>query len=227
MNNQTLLIKVKERINKRSSFDYDSFEDWQILESFNKIQLEFSRRSIKRGEDSRQNIEDINFLLTPLPLAGKVFPQFFQSINLPENFLGYKRLSVEGVTEHCPKSRSFVVYLAEEANVDELYRDPEKCPNFEWAETFITFIDNRIRIHTDGKFTVKNPILTYYRKPKPLTIIGVRDASTGEISTVEQTCEFKEDLLEVLIDECALLLAGDIESGNQVSRLAQQIQRSE
>ena len=46
MTNAELQIKIKERLNKLASLDYDNFECWQIVEAFNKSQLEWFRRQI-------------------------------------------------------------------------------------------------------------------------------------------------------------------------------------
>lgn len=227
MNNQTLLIKVKERLNKLASDDYDNIENWQIIEAFNKAQLEFARREAKKGENEKQTIEDINILLTTLPLSGLTVKHYFESSVLPGDYLSFKRVSFNGVTSECIEERPFKVYLGEEANTDEYYRDAEKQPSFEWAETFITFIGNKLRIHTNDKFTIKSPKLTYYRQPKNIQIIGTIDPYTGIISTVEQICEFKDDVVEFLIDECVLILSGDIESMIQTQRISQTIQRTE
>lgn len=224
MNNQTFLIKVKQRLNKLGSFDYDNLEDWQILEAANKTQLAVARREARKGEDSKQGAEDISILLKDLPLNGISHKDYFESVTIPEDYLSYKRISVKGTVPECADARQFKVYLGEEANKDDLYRDPERCPSFEWAETFATFISNKIRIHTSNKFSVKDPVLTYYRKPKPISIIGVVDPATGQVITVEQICEFKEDVVELIVDETAMLLAGDIESFPQVQRLAQNTQ---
>ena len=41
MLNSTIVIKVKQRINKLDSQDYDNLECWQIVEAFNKAQVEW------------------------------------------------------------------------------------------------------------------------------------------------------------------------------------------
>ena len=40
MLNSTIIIKVKQRLNKLDSQDYDNLETWQIIEAFNKGQVE-------------------------------------------------------------------------------------------------------------------------------------------------------------------------------------------
>ena len=46
MLNSTIVIKVKERINKLDSQDYDNILCWQIVEAFNKAQVEWCRRQL-------------------------------------------------------------------------------------------------------------------------------------------------------------------------------------
>jgi hypothetical protein len=49
MNNQTLLIKLKQRLNKLDSKDFDNIQCWQFVEAFNKAQLEWCRRNLHGG----------------------------------------------------------------------------------------------------------------------------------------------------------------------------------
>jgi hypothetical protein len=198
-----------------------------VVEAFNKVQLEYARRESKKGESSTQDITDIQKLLTTVSIIGNHKDIYFESKSIPDNFLTFKRVSFNGRIKECESSRRFTTYLGEEANVDDLLRDPNKNPNFEWAETFLTFIDNKIRIYTDKKFNVEDPILTYYRKPLPIKIGGIIDLSTQDVSYTEQECEFRDDLVELLIDEACVILSGDIESINNAQRESQNIQRSE
>jgi hypothetical protein len=114
-----------------------------------------------------------------------------------------------------------VIYLAEVGNVDELLRDKNKKPSFEWAETFVTIQGNNIRIYTNGEFDIVNPILTYYRQPTRIEITGVQDPYTGLVPAVDVIADFKDDLVELFIDECAKIIAGDIESMVQLQRQTQ------
>lgn len=216
MKNQLILIKVKERLNKIASFDYDNIECWQIVEAYNKIQLEFAGLRAERGEETKQYMDSIGFLLQQISLKGANQKEFFESISRPADYMSYKRISAFGLHEDCPEPRRLMIYLAEEANKDELYKDPNKSPSFEWGETFVTFVDNQFRVHTDGRFTISDAALIYYRKPLPIKIIGCVDPSTGVESIVEQESEFQDDIIErFLIPGTAAQLAGDIESINQ------------
>jgi hypothetical protein len=114
-----------------------------------------------------------------------------------------------------------VVYLTEVANVDLLLRDPNKNPNFDWAETFATLSNNTLKIYTNGLFKPVNVMLNYYRQPRKIEIAGIPDPYTGVVPTVDVTSEFKDDLVELFVDETVKILAGDIESTIQYQRMSQ------
>ena len=226
MNNDTLLIKLKQRLNKLDSQDYDNIECWQFVEAFNKAQVEWCRRNLhggnmyKEGDElSKRRIDDLQPLLIELSLTGIVTDTYFETNNFPVNtYLEYKRVSTSATDECCTDPRSMTVYLAEEANVNLLLRDPLKNPDFEWGETFCTMLDNKIRIYKNTKFNIVNPILTYYRKPVYIEILNCVDPYTGLVSTVNIPCEFKDDVAELMLDDAASLIAGDIENIYQQQR---------
>jgi hypothetical protein len=223
MNNALLQIKFKERLNKLASLDYDNIECWQITEAFNKAQLEWVRRQVngvnqlKAGDESSDmKIDDLQVLLTSQILATAKHPTYNETDPLPSDYLYFKRISAEAKTDCCP-NRSVIAYLAAEADVDNLLADVLRNPNVEWGETFATFIGNRARIYTNGKFDVENAKLTYYRKPRPISFYGCMDIATGTLSANVE-CELKDDVTELIIDDAVSIIAGDIESSNQYSR---------
>jgi hypothetical protein len=56
--------------------------------------------------------------------------------------------------------------------------------------------------------------LTYYKQPTRIEILGCNDPYTTNITTVDVEAEFKDDVMELLIDEAVKILSGDIESFN-------------
>ena len=233
MNNTTLQLKVRERLNKLASNDYDNIECWHIVEAFNKVQVEWTRRQIRGGnmfqdgdEQSRRRIDDLQRLLVDSPLAIIAKGLFYETVaELPDNYLEYKRIDVLGFNDCCD-DRPMVVYLAEEDNRSQLLRDEHKKPSFEWGETFSTLIANKARIFTNDEFQLSKARLTYYRFPIYIQIANCVDPYTTFASPVNIECEFKDDIIELLIDECASVIGGDIESGNQHSRGSQSAERN-
>ena len=180
MNNDTLLIKLKQRLNNLDRQDQDNIECWQFVEAFNKAQVEWCRRNLhggnmyKEGDElSKRRIDDLQPLLIELSLTGIVTDTYFETDNFPVNtYLEYKRVSTSATDECCTDPRSMTVYLAEEANVNLLLRDPLKSV----------------------------------------------DPYTGLVSTVNIPCEFKDDVAELMLDDAASLIAGDIENIYQQQR---------
>jgi hypothetical protein len=223
MDNNTLQIKVKERLNKLSSQDYDNIECWQISEAFNKAQLEWVRRQIHAGattplndESSKMQIDDVQPLL--VSLAINVVPRFgfYETASIPGDYLYFKRISADSLSECCPP-RKLIIYEAAEADVDNLLVDSLKKPSVEWGETFFTMQGNKIRIYTNNEFQINTPTLTYYRKPAFVTFANCVSLTDGT-ATVDVPCEFKDDIVELIIDNTVAILAGDLELFNQYQR---------
>ena len=124
MLNSTITIKIKERINKLDSQDYDNIECWQFVEAFNKAQIEWCRRNLhggnmyKEGDElSKKRIDDLQPLLIELSLTGNVTDDYFETNNFPKDtYLEYKRISTDATSECCTDPRSMTVYLAEAPN---------------------------------------------------------------------------------------------------------------
>jgi hypothetical protein len=233
MNNATIQLKVKQRLNKLASLDYDNFECWQIVEAFNKGAVAWCRRNLhglnvkKTGdEQSKRRIDDLQVLLTEdtIPFIKKDL--FVESPVLPVDYLEWKRVSAQSNNECCADKRNMVIYLAEEANVDELLRDKNKQPSFDWGETFCTLKDNKVRIYTNNEFDIEEAKLSYYRQPVKIQIKGCIDPYTQVESTEDIESEFKDDIIELFVDECVKILAGDIESFNQQQVASGQVENN-
>jgi len=232
MNNQTLQIKLKQRLNKLASNDYDNIECWQIVEAFNKAQVEWVRRQLhgnnmfREGDEmSKRRIDDLQILLEEVNLPGTQLDNFFESTAIPSNYMEYKRISAFATSECCPEPRSMTVYLAEEANVDLLMRDPLKRPDYDWGETYCTWIGDDVRVYRRD-FNITSVNLTYYRQPTLIEIAGCQNPYDGSTTTVDVESDFKDDIMEVLLDETAAVIAGDIENFNQYQTNQQDAERN-
>ena len=222
MDNNLLQIKFKQRLNKLSSMDYDNIESWQIAEAFNKAQIEWVRKQVhgnnqrKEGDEStKMAIDDLQLLLTTklISLNKNIAERCYDSTNFPDDYLFFKRISADIITTCCPP-RPLTIYLEEVADVDLLLNDAMKKPSAVWGETFATFQNNIIKFYTNNEFNIGNAKLVYYRKPKLIKFAGTIDPSTGNEILVEQVGDFKDDVVELIIDEAVTIIAGDIESTN-------------
>lgn len=230
MNNNLLQIKIKQRLNKLASLDYDNIECWQVQEAFNKAQLEWTRRQIyglnirKQGEEQSGGlIDDLQRLMKHelLPMVDKQL--YYESDVLPTNYLHYVRSDVFAKKECCP-DRRMTVYEVEEANISIILNDKNKQPSFDWSETVSTLMNNKLRIYTNDEFHISECHIIYYRKPQEVQFNGCIDISTGGVYTIDQICEFNDDVAEIIVDAAAGILAGDIESISQYQREQQNVQ---
>jgi len=85
---------------------------------------------------------------------------------------------------------------------------------------------NKLNIYHDKEFSIKDLKLIYYRQPIKIQINGVKDPYTGTTPLADVVCEFSDDLVEVLCDEAAQVLAGDIESIMEFQRLQQSVEKN-
>lgn len=232
MNNATLQLKIKLRLNKLASLDYDNFECWQILEAFNKAQVEWVRRQVhgnnlhKEGdESSKVLIDDLQRLLTEQVMTFTQKDLFFETQELPADYLFFKRLDLMVGKECCPPHR-VNTYIAEQADVADLLADNYRNPSWEWGETFSVFGNNRIRVYREEDWSMESINLMYYRTPRKVQFNGCTNLVTGTISTADVEAEFKDDVMELLIEEACLILAGDIESITQLQKGQQTTERN-
>lgn len=103
MNNNTLQLKIKQRLNKLDSNDYDNIEKWQIVEAFNKAQKDWCRRQLhgtnqksEGDEQSIRRIDDLQILLTDKELSLNNKGLYSQSEVLPADYFQWKRIDISG-----------------------------------------------------------------------------------------------------------------------------------
>lgn len=223
MLNSAIVIKLKQRLNKLDSQDYDNLQCWQISEAFNKAQVEWVRRQLhginltKEGDEgSTRRKDDLQILLDSFNLSVTNKKEYYYSV-LPTNYLQWKRVDITAQKDCCGE-KPMMVYLAEEGNLRELLRDKAKQPSYEWGETFATLKGGNVNLYTNNEFAITKADLVYYRQPRKIEIQGCVDPYTNITVTTDVESELKDDIIELIIDEAAAILAGDIESINQFSR---------
>jgi hypothetical protein len=79
-------------------------------------------------------------------------------------------------------------------------------------------------VYTNDEFDITDLTLTYFRKPQEVFFKDCINPSTGFINTVDQECELKDDVAEIIVDQAVTILAGDIESITQFQREQQAVQ---
>lgn len=215
---EEIITKIKLRINKLDSKDYDNIERWQLLEAFDRASLYFVRSNLhglnilKEGEEgSDRKIDDLNVLLVDnysLPLSSK---KKERNIYIkPADYLEFNRLYVKVDCGDC-KDETINVYLAKNSDVIKSLRDPYRRPSFDWRESFAVITENGVEIYHNGEFDIREALLSYYRRPSRLELAGEINLSTGMPYLASSFSEFKDDTTEVIIDLAAKLISADIQ----------------
>lgn len=229
MNVLLLQKKVEERLNKLSSFDYGNIEPWQIVEAFNKAQIQWVRRQLQGinqtrtgAEGSIRRIDDLRFILTSAPVTVTNKGVYYEG-SIPDNYMEWSRISAQASDSCCP-NRPLSIFLSEDNNTDlDLVNDGKK-PDFEWATTFSTIQGSTLRIYTNDQFKVSDVVLSYYKYPTNIQIAGTPDIyNPPAVSVVNVESEAPEDVQEILVDECVSILAGDIQQYNEMQREQQSV----
>lgn len=219
---QDVHLRIKTILNKIDSFDYDNIEAWQINAAFNAAQLLWVRRNLhgynyflEGDESSKMRIDDFQILLKYNNLQLIKDDGFYISYDIPDDYLLFKRIDLVA-KKGCCENKDMVCYLAEQGNLHLLLNDDMRKPSFEWRETFCTMRDNKIEIWTNNEFEIQEAKLLYYSIPPFIEMAGVYSTKTGTLAANDVHPIFKDDIVELIIHEAAKLLAGNIESINQI-----------
>lgn len=223
MKNNLVRIKLKQRLNKLASSDFTNLECWQEAEVLNKSILQWIRRQLhganqfrEGDEGSKRRIDDLNILLTEKQLKGSNKGEYFETVSLPENYLEFKKVVILAKNEDCDKPKKIRCTLVQEADVEWLLGDYLRQPSFKWGETFCTLFGNKLRIWTNKDFVVENCDFSYYREPLK---IGFSDCSDYEGDLMEeQEFEFKDDIIEIIIDEAVSIASADMGDYNNYQK---------
>ncbi len=222
MLNSTIQLKIKQRLNKLDSKDYDNIEPWKIIEAFNKGMLMWCRRNIvgtnqrqTGDEGSKRRIDDLQVIIKTVPLVATSKKEGYVEVSVPSDYFEWKSITAQG-NKDCCDTNNMKVYLVPVADIDWILDDYNKKPSYEWSETICTIKDNKFQVYHNDEFEIPTVKLVYYRFPRRIEIAGSVDPYTGVLSTADVECEFKDDVVELFVDEAVKILSGDIESLNQM-----------
>lgn len=228
-----IALKVKYRLNKVDTQDDENISVYNIVEAFNKAQLNVVNRlygknnNYKSGiESTRKRVDDLKILLNPTPkiLSATKKEGYYLSEAIPEDYFHLVRTTCLASRKDCSKKEMFI-YLQEESNLNTLLRNEHTNPSFEWGETIGTIAEDNIKVFTLDKFEISKIFLTYLRRPRAIDIPGYLKQDGQPSSQIDP--EMPDDIIEMCIDEAVRILSGDMQNqfSNQISQ--QNLQMSE
>jgi len=228
-----IFLKVKYRLNKVDTQDYENIPVYNVVEAFNKAQLNVVNRffgknnNYKTGvESTKKRIDDLQDLINsePMVLSVKKKSKYFLTETLPQDYFHYIKVNSEGSIKDC-ENQLINVFIREESNINTLLNNDFFNPNFEWRETIGTILNNQIKVYTNDLFEINKVFLTYLKKPRSIDIKGYINRDGKPSTNIDP--ELPDDIVELCVDETIRILSGDMHNqfSNQISQ--QNIQLNE
>jgi len=219
----------KQKLNKIDSQAYSNLRvpeiDWKINEALGIFLKIIAQPRFKKNlgfEINQRTIDDIRTLVKnqSFQLSNCLFAQVYDNksflAELPDDYLFY-------VSSKAIVSKGNCKYVDVRSRLrqhdDEHEESLFDSSSFEWREVNIRFIENGIRIFTDGTFDVDALCLNYIRKPLFVHnangyINGTYNLPDGTVLTGVQDCELPEHTHGEIIDLAVLITTGDLENPN-------------
>jgi hypothetical protein len=233
MTTRDVIIKVKKRVNKDDTEDFDNLSLFSIIEAFNKAQLNIvnyltgQRNQYQQGSEATiEIINKLNILINKKPkeLSLTKEKDFYFTEDFPEDFFKYVSSYSIGYNDKCSEKTIFHL-PSEEANIQLIKKNENQNASFEWAEAPLTIAENTLKIHTDNKFALKKAYLTYYRYPVEIDISGYIKEDGSNSTTVNP--ELPKAVVELIIDEAVRIIQGDIQNPFGIQVASQNLLRGE
>lgn len=230
---QDVILKVKQRLNKKDTSDYDNVPVFEIIEAYNKattnvvLRLHELNNNYKAGfEATRKRVEDLKFLINKDPLELNVVKKsgYYLTENMPANYFIYITSYSLGKTKECSGKR-IKNYQGEESSINTLLSNQNTNPNFEWGETVVTLAENNMKVYTQDKFDIVNVYLTYLRHPQVVDSQGY--IKVDGTPSVNIDPDLPDHVVEMCIDEAVRILSGDIENQFGMQQSDQNLAKSE
>jgi hypothetical protein len=213
--------KIVKRLNKSGTEDYSSVDFDIVKEAANKSLNEWVRRQFHGGnqykegqEQSVMRVDDLQVLLNPdpRPLSFQNKGVYSISSNLPKDYRYYNSFYFfYDIGENCTTKGLVNSSLREESNRDALLNTAGTRPSKDFEQSFHTIVGNKIKLYHNGEFDPKEGYLIYYKSPK-----------LYDPAKPDETFEFKDDIMELVADDTAKIIAGDVDNFTQQQRLSAQ-----
>lgn len=168
-------------------------------------------------EMNNRTIEDLKTLIVDgaiLPATTTNNIDYF--VTLPEDYLYPANMIALASKDNC--SEKICEVIVRKHN-DKHNFSPFDISSFEWREVNVHFVQDKIRIFTDGTFIVHSLELDYLRKMKYMHNAEDFNATgytlpNGTLLTGTQDCELPEEVHGEIVDLAVLITSGEINAAD-------------
>lgn len=164
-------------------------------------------------EMNQRTIEDLRTLI----IDGKILPattinniDYF--VTIPDDYLYPANMKVLASKGSCTEKVCEVIVRKHN---DKHELSPFDISSFEWREVNVHFVQDKIRIFTDGTFIIHSIELDYLRKMEYMHNAEDFNATgyelpNGTLLTGRQDCELTEEVHGEIVDLAVLITSGEI-----------------
>jgi hypothetical protein len=198
-----LFLKDYNEMNRHSEVVV-SKADFVLL--FNRDQRRFVEETVP-AHNTGHEIQDLTSIMVPYQKlsATSVRPKFVE-FNLPDNFfraINSYSVCEKGACKNVPVANSYKNIKPQD--VETFLSDPNMGPSFEYQETLVTYMGNKMQVYKND-FAIKEQYVSYYKYPSDIDIAGSKKA-TGVLST-DVPPELPDTLVEKIVDRVVKRVSG-------------------
>lgn len=175
-----LYLRALDKLNKLISNNEQDVPEYIFVYNWNEAQNHWVANNYKLDEFNRPIASNLEDLLVPYkdlnPTTNTAIYTVFEQ---PEDYLYYNNSYTK--IDGCPSILQNNLKRNQDAIT--LLKNSNWEPSVKFEHTFVTLADNKIFVYHNDKFTPRNLILSYYKKP---TQIDIEDGFThlnGNLTT--------------------------------------------
>lgn len=204
------------KANKNSINDNVATDKGRFIELLYSSYLRYIEYILNNSDSDRRKIQEL--LKTKHNISGKSIKNYYE-FDLPNDFFDFSSIDAKAKKGSCVDSLEILHEIKDE-NRSILLSDEFTKPSFEYRESLFILSDNKIKIFTDGKFSIGNISITYYRYPNKPRLILPEDPESDFDDSI------KLELQEKTIDRIIDLAVGAFDINNENPRATTNIQRA-
>lgn len=222
MDIKSMHYDYKKKLNKIDSQQYRNLRvpeiDWVLNESqelFVKLIAKPRMFNHLGFERTQRTMDDIRPLVITESDSTGITPITADNYILPTDYWHYISASVTMIKEGCTNQKAKVFIRQQD---DEFEQSPFDKSSFEWRTVNGIFVNNKIKLFTDGSFTNEKLYLGYIKKPVYIhnadsynALVGYNLPDGTNLSGT-QNCELPDHTHREIVDIAVLITTGELEN---------------
>lgn len=148
-----------------------------FVRQYNEAQNKYTEFHLQnRGIDDVRYIQHLLVLDKRILASSSLYDHY--NFDLPKDYLDLADARAIASKGECKDKKLFLYEVKTEDLTAKLHDNFYK-PSFKWRESLFTVNSNQLSVYTDGKFTIDQILLNYYRYPKQISLIDNNDPESN------------------------------------------------